>query len=222
MKKNLRIYTAMTILVITLTPLIPRYVMTDSWYEDGGQYPLQNFSTTKWLAYEAVSLATDPYEYQWLTALWGDHLDAFFSGVAAPRDALKATGYASTGDYGDIGQYRLFLDDAGVVVTENNLSVRAQVEYDKLVNELNQSDPNEALCAFYAGTTAHYVSQAGTWGAIWDETTSWGPISNFLVTWNGFESQIESGIQATYAMDPANWWTHDDWYNTYFTLSPTV
>lgn len=211
-------------MVVTLIPLIPKYVMTDSWHEDANRYhstsPLRYFSTTKWLSYEAVQLATDPYEYQWLTSLWGDHLDAFFAGVAAPRDSAMATGYTNPGDYGDISSYRLYLDDAGVVVTENNLSVRAQVEYDKLVNELNVTDPNEALCAFYAGTTAHYVSQAGTWGAIWDETSSWGPISNLIITWRSFETQIETGI-TTFARD-TYWWTYEDWYNTYFTLSSSV
>ncbi len=214
----------MIILIVAFTPLVPRYTMrSNSWYEDPVQYPLQYFSTTKWLAFEAVKLATEPYEYQWLTSLWGNHLNAFFSGVAAPTDSLKATGYANPADYGDIGAYRLYLDDAGVVVTENNLSVRAQEEYDKLVDALNQTDPDEGLCAFYAGATAHYVAQAGTWGAIWDETTSWGPITNFALVWSTFESQIESGIQATYAIDPATGrWTQSNWYNNYLSISPAV
>ena len=222
MKKNIRNFVAMTLIVVTLIPLIPKYTMSDSWYEDGVQYPITSFSTTKWLAYEAVQLATDPYEYQWLTSLWGDHLSAFFAGVAAPRDSAMATGYANPGDYGDIGSYRLFLDDAGVVVTENNLSDRAQVEYDKLVIALNQTDPNEGLCAFYAGTTAHYVSQAGVWGAIWNESTSWGALTNLPLYWGTFEAQIETGITVTSALDPAYWWTYEDWDNTYFTLSSSV
>ncbi|TET28259.1 MAG: hypothetical protein E3J70_10145, partial [Candidatus Heimdallarchaeota archaeon] len=83
MKKNLRMYITISLMVVTLILLVPKYVMTDSWREDGNQYhstsPLRYFSTTKWLSYEAVQLATDPYEYQWLTSLWGDHLDAFFA-----------------------------------------------------------------------------------------------------------------------------------------------
>ena len=222
MKKNIRNYFAITLIVITLIPLVPKYTMSDSWFEDGVQYPITSFSTTKWLAYEAVQLATEPYEYQWLTSLWGSHLSAFFAGVAAPRDNLMATGYANPSDYGDIGSLRLYLDDAGVVVTENNLSDRAQVEYDKLVIALNQTDPDEALCAFYAGTTAHYVSQAGVWGAIWNESTSWGALVNLPLYWSTFESQIETGITARDAIDPAYWWTNDEWVNTYFTLSSSV
>lgn len=222
MKKNQRVYTAIALMIVTLIPLVPNYTMTDSWYEDNYQWPLLSFSTTKWLAYEAVQLATDPYEYQWLTSLWGGYLEAFFAGIASPRDKWSATGYASTDDYGDIGLYRLYLDDVGVVVLENNLSVRAQVEYEKLVNELNQTDPNEVLCAFYAGTTAHYVSQAGVWGAIVDNTTSLGNIIDLAETWGNFETVIEAGIATNEVIDPTAWWTTDEWYNSYFTLSPSV
>ncbi|MCE7744163.1 MAG: hypothetical protein GPJ52_03395 [Candidatus Heimdallarchaeota archaeon] len=220
MKKHKIAAKSILIICITLIVIYPSYTM--SWYEDGNQYPIQAFSTTKWLAYEALQLATKPYKYQWLTNLWGNHLDAFFSGIAAPRDRLMATGYANTNDYGDISDLRLFLDETGTIVTENNLSVRAQVEYEKLVNELNQTEPDDGLCAFYAGTTAHYISQAGTWGVIWNESTSWGSIASFQLYWSTFESQIETGIATNYAMDPIEWWTQDEWNNTYFNLSPTV
>lgn len=221
MKKNKRMYVAITLMVITLIPLVPKYTMSDSWFEDSNQSPILTFTTSKWLAFEAVKLASEPYEYQWLTSLWGDQLEAFFSGIAAPSDDSMAIGYANPVDYGDIGSYRLFLDDAGVVVTENNLSVRAQIEYNKLINELNQTDPIESLCAFYAGTTAHYVMQAGTWGAIWDESTSWGSFE--LTDWMNFEILIELGIGIRIAkFEPYIWWTDDWWYNSDFTLNPTI
>ncbi|MHA1171761.1 MAG: hypothetical protein ACTSQ3_06755, partial [Candidatus Heimdallarchaeota archaeon] len=220
MKKHKIAAKSILIICITLIVIYPTYTM--SWYEDSSQYPLQEFSTTKWLAYEALQLAAKPYKYQWLTNLWGNHLDAFFSGIAAPRDMYMATGYANPGDYGDISDLRLFLDETGTIVTENDLSVRAQVEYEKLVIELNQTDPDDGLCAFYAGTTAHYVSQAGTWGAIWNESTSWGSLADLPLYWSTFESQIETGIATNYAMDPIEWWTQDEWNNTYFNLSPTI
>ncbi len=221
MKKEKRTIKTILVICLTLISIFPGY--TISWYEDPMQYPIQCFSTTKWLAYEALKLAVEPYEYRWLTTLWGDYLDAFYSGIAAPRDENMALDYANPTDYGDIMDYRLFLDDAGVVVTENNLSVRAQEEYEKLVNELNQTEPDEGLCAFYAGTAAHYVSQAGTWGAIWNESAGWGEISNFDLIWNAFENQIEIGIMEYYAIDPYyEWWTTENWYNSFFSLNPTI
>ena len=170
------------------------------------------FTTHQWLANESLQLAPSPSRIQWIT---NNRLD-FWHGVESPYDAASAAPYVTTyeEDYGDIGDLVLYLDGAGTTVTNDSLADRADEEYDKLVTELAKDDADLALAAFYAGAMCHYISQAGVWGAIWDESL-WGTLNT--TAWVDFEDQIEAGLVAGhFENDQA------DWYNDLFTIDPSI
>lgn len=172
---------------MTMT-IYPNYI--SSWYSDyTPEDELQTtpfFSIHKWLAFEAVTMLPDA-QVQWIRY----NLKSFWHGVEAPNQASIASYYGlDVNNYGDIDSLVLYLNASGTSVTDNSLALRAQDEYEKLVDELSNYDANYTQTAFHAGAVNHYVSQAGVWGAIWDESL-WGTLSTG--NWMAYEQTIENG-----------------------------
>lgn len=211
MKKWTKICLVIGLMLLVSVPLIPAYVM--GWKQrSSALLTTPNFTTHQWLAQEALKLAPSNSMFQWIT----NHQLAFWLGVEAAYNSLAAAeyddGYAT--NYGNINSLYLYLDVTGTIVTEGNLSARAQEEYEKLVIELSADEPNEEQAAFYAGAMSHYVSQAGFWGAIWNSTL-WGTLN--VENLNSFENYIDNTLDASYFDQSSS-----QWKSTFYTLSPTV
>ncbi|MCG3253474.1 MAG: hypothetical protein KAX09_06470 [Candidatus Heimdallarchaeota archaeon] len=161
-----------------------------SWYAEITENPQlstnPSFSTHQWLAIEALTSFPDA-QIQWIT----NNLLSFWHGVEAALNDEASIPYGLTSnDYGDINSYVLYLDALGTSVTNDSLALRAEEEYNNLVFELKKTNANYTIASFYAGALSHYVSQAGVWGAIWDETL-WGTLGQ--ENWTNFELAIENG-----------------------------
>lgn len=211
MKKWSRIFLTFSMMALVCISLAPSSVF--SWKQrTSSDINRPYFTTHQWLANESLNLSPSSSRVQWIT----NNLLDFWHGVEAPYNSAVTDSYAVTAeDYGDINDLVLYLDVTGTSVTNGSLADRAKDEYDNLVVELAKDEMDEALAAFYAGAMTHYVSQAGVWGAIWDETL-WGTLPD--ANWTSFENQIEAGLNATYFDDD-----QDEWVNNLFTtLSPTI
>ncbi len=210
MKKWSRIFLTFSMMALVCISLAPSSVF--SWKQEASASSSRPYFTThQWLANESLNLSPSSSRVQWIT----NNLLAFWHGVEAPYNSAVAAAYAVTAeDYGDIGDLVLYLDAPGTSVTNSSLADRAQDEYDSLVAELAKDEMDESLAAFYAGAMTHYVSQAGVWGAIWDESL-WGTLP--AANWISFENQIEASLDANYFDDD-----QDEWINTLFTLVPTI
>ncbi len=210
MKNWSRITLTFSLMALVCISLAPSSVF--SWKQEASIYANRpNFTTHQWLAYESIQLSPSSSRIQWIR----NNLLDFWHGVEAPHNSVMASSYAvSTDDYGDINDLILYLDGSGTSVTNSSLADRAQDEYDSLVAELAKDEMDEALAAFHAGAMTHYISQAGVWGAIWNETL-WGTLP--AANWTSFENQIEAGLDASrFDADP------EDWVNNLFTLAPTI
>ncbi|HUU78302.1 MAG TPA: hypothetical protein VMX55_08140 [candidate division Zixibacteria bacterium] len=211
MNKWTKIILTLGMMFIVSTPLIPSYVM--GWkQETSANLDTPNFTTHQWLAWEALKLSPTTSMLLWIT----DNELEFWLGVEAPYNSLAAEQInAGLGaDYGDINSEALLLNVAGTTVTNSSLADRAQEEYDKLVAELGDANGDYALAAFYAGAMSHYISQAGLYAALWNETR-WGALN--IVNWNAFEDQIEATLLgSTIESDP------DNFNSSKFDLDPLV
>ena len=193
-----------------------------SWYAETSEiFELNSnpaFSTHHWLAIEAINLFSDA-EIQWIS----NNYLSFWQGIESSFNAEASTLQGlDSNKYGDIANYVLFLDGLGTSVTNDSLAIRAEEEYSKLVQELRNIDTNYTLAAFYAGALSHYVSQAGVWGAIWDESL-WGTLS--YENWTNFELAIERGNTISNLPEIAVNFRFVDFENIsndYFDLSPSI
>ncbi|NHJ49442.1 MAG: hypothetical protein FK733_16755 [Asgard group archaeon] len=198
------------ILFVLLISAFPSSIV--SWKQETSNN-LENprFTTHQWLAYEALKLSPSSSKIQWIT----NNLLDFWLGVEAPYNSEAALELGlSESDYGDISTKILYLNAGGTIVTNDSLAERAQDEYDKLVVELGKTDTDHKLAAFYAGAMSHYISQAGIWAAIWNETL-WGTLD--VSVWFDFEQQIDYGLVASYFDYDQSYWN-----NSYFSLSPSI
>ncbi|NHJ32914.1 MAG: hypothetical protein FK732_08630 [Asgard group archaeon] len=195
---------------------------TRSWYaeitESNQLETNPSFSTHHWLAIKAIKLFPDA-QIQWIT----NNFLSFWHGVEAVLNSEASLLYGlNSNDYGDINTYVLYLDAIGTSVTNDSLAIRADEEYSKLVSELGKTTPNHSLAAFYAGALSHYVSQAGVWGAIWDETL-WGPLGQ--ENWTNFELAIERGNKVSSIPQIEinfRFINFENLTNDYFNLTPAV
>lgn len=219
MKSNEVKSIAITFMIITVFILstVPRDIV--SWRAETSTYfeqPL--FSTHQWLAWEAVEMFSEA-KMGWIT----ENLYAFWHGVEAPFNSETGTFYGYTlSDYGDIEDLVLYLDATGTIVTDSSLADRAQEEYNKLVSELSLDETDFEQAAFYAGTMSHYISQAGIWKAVWDDSL-WGPLNES--NWVLFEDGIERGNTETYFDEPTfnyQFTNMSVYYNDFFDLSPNI
>lgn len=174
MNKKLTITLALVLISLTAISLFP--TSTLGWYSDkstdANLFSRPSFSTTQWLSYEAMNMFS-PAKNQWIT----DNIMYFWHGVEAPFNENASYGIVDPIDYGDDNDsYVLYLDGTGTSVTNASLAVRAQEEYVKLVAELSDANANYSLAAFYAGAMTYYITQAGFWGTVWDETL-WGTLN---------------------------------------------
>ncbi|MGC9781677.1 MAG: hypothetical protein HZR80_20725 [Candidatus Heimdallarchaeota archaeon] len=210
---------AIAIIFVMAIPLVPAYVV--GWRADESSndrlFSRPKFSTHQWLAWEAVKLLADA-QVSWIT----NNLYAFWHGVEAPLNSNASLPYGYTNsDYGDINSTVLYLDEFGSTVTNDALAVRAQEEYTKLVTILVDDNANFTEAAFHAGTMSHYISQAGFWGAIWDESI-WAAME--INNWILFETMIERENSKTNFDVPNFNYRYTDmtiYENDNFTLSPT-
>jgi len=186
MNKKLKITLAIVFIGLTAITLIPTSIL--GWAsEDTGTSTTTSprFSTTQWLSYEAMDMFPEA-KVQWIT----DNIMDYWHGVEAPFNADMAVGTVNPIDYGDDSDsYVLYLDAPGTSVTNGSLAVRAQEEYVKLVAELSKVDANYSLAAFYAGAMTYYITQAGYWATVWDETL-WGTLNTSRMA--VFEAKIEA------------------------------
>ena len=221
MNKKLKITLALILVGLTAVSLFPTNVLgwfsdesSSTDYEDGRQ----RFSTTQWLSYEAMDMFQNE-KVQWIT----DNIMSFWHGVEAPYGVNASHGIADPSDYGDDNNtYVMYLDVTGTTVTNDTLAVRAQEEYVKLVTELSQTTANYSLAAFYAGAMTYYITQAGFWGVVWDESL-WGPVNNTI--WHTFESKIEAGNDIYRFPTQKLLWeflTKTGITNNFFDLQPTA
>ena len=169
-----------------------------------------NFTTHQWIAQETIKLSPSTSKIQWIT----NNELAFWLGVEAPFNAIAAYDYDSNYlmNYGDISDLVLYLDSSGTIVTDSSLADRAQGEMEKLILELSKIDVNHELAAFYAGAMTHYISQAGLYAVIWDESL-WGSLD--LSVWNNFEQQIEDTLLGNYYDDDSSFFS-----SSKFTIEP--
>ncbi|MBD3192422.1 MAG: hypothetical protein GF308_17415 [Candidatus Heimdallarchaeota archaeon] len=202
-----RISLAFILIVLVSFPLVPRYI--SGWkQETSNDLTRPNFSTTQWLGYEAVSGITPEAKMTWIT----ENLLSFWLGVEAPHNSEAASGYVNdTSIYGDVEDLVLYLDASGTTVTNSSLADRAQEEYDKLIMELGKEDADLTRAAFHAGAMAHYVSQAGVWGALWDESL-WGTLNTTIFAL--FENQIDDGCVGNHLLSDQS-----SWRNEYFEIT---
>ncbi len=211
---------AIAIVFAMAVTLVPAYIVgwrAEESTSDDRLFDKPRFSTQTWLAWEALQLLQDA-QISWIT----NNIYAFWHGVEAPFNSNATLAYGYTlSDYGDINSTVLYLDVTGTTVTNDALAVRAQEEYTKLVTILADDNANFTEAAFHAGTMSHYISQAGVFGAIWDESV-WGTLD--VDNWVLFETMIERGNEKSYFN------TYDfnyryidmtDYYNNNFTLTPT-
>ena len=203
------------IILLLITIFIQSVIPQDckGWNQSWTENPARPYFTThQWLAYESLHLSPSSSRIQWIT----NNLLDFWHGIESPYYADSAAPYIPTyaDDYGDIGDLVLYLDSAGTTVTNDSLAARADEEYDKLVTELAKDDADFTLAAFYAGAMCHYISQAGVWGTIWDETL-WGILIED--NWTNYERQIDNGLDAYHFEQDQEYWTHN-----FFTLSPSL
>ncbi|NHJ46691.1 MAG: hypothetical protein FK733_02775 [Asgard group archaeon] len=223
MKSKTRLIVVLALLAIVSVPfLIPSYTLgwraEDS--EDEGSYYDIDFSTHKWLAWEAVDLFPDS-KVTWIT----ENLRAFWLGVEAPYNAGAADEAGlNSSNYGKIhvNESILYLDSTGTTVTNDTLAVYADAEYDKLVIELNKEAVDYADAAFYAGAMSHYISQAGSYGAIWNETL-WGTFNR--TEWDFYEGIVESGSKIEHFDQPSFYFGFENtnvFANSYFLVSPST
>jgi hypothetical protein len=212
--RNFKLKISWILLVsIIIISLYPKKI--SSWNQEqstsADDYQHMYFTTHQWLAYEAIKLEPTQSKMAWLTS----NLHAFWLGVEAPYNELTASFYGLDDPiYGDINELILFLDGSGTIVTNDSLADRAQEEYDKLITELAKNDTDYQDAAFYAGTMSHYISQAGIWATLWNETL-WGSLDTYV--WNTFENQIDYSLSADYYHDEKSSWLHDN-----FTLTPNM
>jgi len=187
------------------------------WYQNESYYPdHRRFTTHQWLAKEALDMFT-PEKVQWIT---NDYL-AFWFGVEAPEIVSSSYAYVGNGDllYGDIYDYVLYFDGSGTTATNDSLASRAYTEYTTLYNELIKPTANFTKAAFYAGALTHYISQASSWGTLWDEAV-WG--SNYMSV-STFEYRVSSSNNRTYYPTPEIMYEYLDltnYGNGYFSLTP--
>ncbi|MHA1761703.1 MAG: hypothetical protein ACTSXA_13905 [Candidatus Heimdallarchaeota archaeon] len=186
MNKKLKITLALVFIGLTAITLFPTSIL--GWAsEDTGTSTTTSprFSTTQWLSYEAMDMFPEA-KVQWIT----DNIMDYWHGVEAPFNADMAVGTVDPIDYGDdYDSYVLYLDAPGTSVTNGSLAVRAQEEYVKLVAELSKVDANYSLAAFYAGAMTYYITQAGYWATVWDESL-WGALNTTRMA--VFEAKIEA------------------------------
>jgi hypothetical protein len=222
MKSKTRLIVVLALLTIMSVPiLVPSYVF--AWKaEDSGNFDWNDvdFNTHQWLAWEAVKLFPES-KMSWIT----NNLEAFWLGVEAPfhDDAAEELGLNAS-DYGKVNydDCILYLDETASSVTNDTLAVYAETESDKLVAELEKDDIDYELAAFYAGAMSHYVSQAGVYGTIWNETL-WGPLNK--TNWATFEDIVESGISESEFDPPAFNYNFQDmsvYFHQRFSLSPSI
>ena len=178
--------------------------------ESSPNFENPNFTTHQWIAQEAIKLSQSTSKIQWIT----NNKLAFWLGVEAPFNAIAAYDYDSNYlmNYGDIADLVLYLDSSGTFVINSSLADRAQDEMEKLILELTKDDVNHELAAFYAGAMTHYISQAGLYAAIWDESL-WGSLD--ISVWNNFEQQIEDTLLGNYYGDDTSTLT-----SSKFTIEP--
>ncbi|NHJ39571.1 MAG: hypothetical protein FK731_06010 [Asgard group archaeon] len=219
MKSSKRALTASILMFIVGISLIPAYAL--AWQgEDSGIYDIDDrpkYNTHQWLAWEAVEMFPDS-QVSWIT----ENLLAFWQGVEAPYNGDAATEVGlNASHYGLVEGSALILDATGTTVTNDSLATLALAEYDKLIIELSKDDTDYKLAAFYAGAMSHYVSQAGIYKAIWNETL-WGTFNT--AEWIIFESAIENGLTVLNYNPPTFNYNFEDmsiYYNTFFSLIAT-
>ncbi|NHK30560.1 MAG: hypothetical protein FK730_04370 [Asgard group archaeon] len=219
MKPSKRTLTAFTIMFIVGIALFPAYVI--GWQgEDSGIYDIDDrpkFNTHQWLAWEAVEMFPQS-QVSWIT----ENLLAFWQGVEAPYNGDAATEVGlNASHYGLVEASALILDATATIVKNDSLATLALAEYDDLIIELSKDDVDYELAAFYAGAMSHYISQAGIYKAIWNETL-WGAFNT--AEWVIFESAIENGISRANFNPPAFHYNYEDmsiYYNDFFSLTPT-
>jgi hypothetical protein len=200
MKKSTRICFAIAIIMVTIIPLAPKFVF--AWKQStSSNYGQPRVTSHQWLAQEVLSLYSSPSQMLWITQ---NTLD-FLRGVEAPFNADIAENYVTnhTERYGDINGLVLHLDAAGTTVENDTLAVRAQQEYNNLTAILADTNPDLQLAAFHAGALIHYVTQAGVWGAIWNEVHL-GTLN--ATEWAIYENKIENTVQGDY-FSPVSTWT---------------
>jgi len=221
MNKKRKTITATIIICLTIVTMLPSSVLgwqsNESRSEDQLFYR-PKFSTTQWLSYEAVEVFPIA-KTQWIT----DNMLFFIHGVEAPFAVNASHMIADSLDYGDDNDsYVLYLDGAGTSVTNDSLAVRAQEEYVKLVMELSKLDANYSLAAFYAGAMTYYITQAGFWATIWDESL-WGAKNTTAMYL--FEDKIELGNDIARYWEQELLWEFYDYgtiNNHYFDLNPAA
>ncbi|MHA1308937.1 MAG: hypothetical protein ACTSO7_15700 [Candidatus Heimdallarchaeota archaeon] len=189
------------------------------WHQSTNISPSRtSFTTHQWLSFEAITMFPEQ-KIQWIT----NNIHAFWDGVKAPFDAYNSNNYeVDNSTYGDINGTILYLDAAGVIVTNDSLAQRAQIEYDKALVEMSNINPNYTLAAFYAGTMSHYIAQAGSWGAIWDDSL-WGPLIYY--NWSLYEEIIDNDLSEVYfPYNTDNFLLMDfaGYYNEHIALTPEI
>ena len=219
LKRNFRIV-RFCLLLSLIVVVLPQ--SSKSWFAEITENPQlatnPSFSTQQWLAIEAIKLFPDA-KIQWITTNYLSYwqgVEAALNGEACIQHGLDSN------DYGDINSYVLYLDVLGTSVTNDSLALRANEEYNKLVLELKKINPDYSLAAFYTGALSHYISQAGVWGAIWDETL-WGTLSQ--ENWTNFELAIERGnVISNLPQIEINFrfLNYTNIKNDYFDIAPTV
>lgn len=218
--RKIRKHFNLILIIVTLLVIIPR--QGNSWHAEITENlqlatnPL--FSTHQWLAIEALKLFPDA-QIQWIT----NNYLSFWHGVEAALNDEAGIPYGSvSAGYGEINGYVLYLDGTGTSVTNYSLALRAEIEYNCLVSELKKTNVNYTIASFYAGALSHYISQAGVWGAIWDETL-WGMLSQ--ENWTNFELAIERGNAISSLPQIGinfRFLNYTNIKNDYFNLSPIV
>ncbi|MHA1308841.1 MAG: hypothetical protein ACTSQN_16310, partial [Candidatus Heimdallarchaeota archaeon] len=88
--------------------------------------------------------------------------------------------------------------------------------------ELDQVDANYSLAAFYAGAMTYYITQAGFWATIWDDSL-WGAKNTTAMYL--FEDKIELGNDIARYWEQELLWELYDYSsinNAYFDLNPAA
>jgi hypothetical protein len=147
------------------------------------------FGTHDWIAYEAYRLAKDDANLNWIK----NNLNAFFLGTEAPDTSAFVSSFTTEGGYSDATQCHCVLYDDDLEVVKNRASIRAQQEFERAREALQNGNKKKA--AFHAGAMAHYIGDLSQFMHIMGSGSRWGSEDQSLHS--RYEEVIELTINAT-------------------------
>jgi len=161
MKKNSTIFLLIMLSILIFIPIFSAESQAWNNGDPGDIYYGERFGSHDWIALKANQFL--PVANQsWLNA----YMQIYLRGTAAPDNSSES--YNGLTGYGDKSNHHNYYNSTGHT-TEDDAAVRAQEEYNKALNAIQNKKYDEA--AWYAGCMTHYIADVAVWGHVMDNET---------------------------------------------------